>query len=57
MMKSGANRLWTKMLEYKKIELERLLEVELPSPGDSHMIGHVPPNMGAGGNRTFLRYI
>ncbi len=36
MMKSGANRLWSKMLDYKKSELQRLLQVELPSPGENH---------------------
>lgn len=32
MMKSGANRLWSKMLEYKRETLEQILSVELPTP-------------------------
>lgn len=32
MMKSGANRLWTKMLEYKRKELEQILSTDLPTP-------------------------
>lgn len=62
MMKSGANRLWTKMLEYKKPELQRLLQVELPSPGENHrekFSGQIPPVPGlpSMGNKTFLRYV
>ena len=57
MMKSGANRLWTKMLEYKKAELERLLRVDLPSPADNHtaIVGQLSPHLPSVGNRTFLR--
>ena len=58
MMKSGANRLWTKMLEYKKPELERLLEVDLPSPGDNHREMFAGQHMQVTlpqGNKTFLR--
>ena len=59
MMKSGANRLWTKMLEYKKEELARLLQVDLPSPGDNHhsrevLVGHQLPHQFTG-NKTFLK--
>ena len=32
MMKSGANRLWNKMLEYKHEPLEQILSVDLPMP-------------------------
>ena len=32
MMKSGANRLWNKMLEYKHEALEQILAVDLPMP-------------------------
>lgn len=35
MMKSGANRLWTKMLEYKRKELEQILSTELPTPNSN----------------------
>lgn len=60
MMKSGANRLWTKMLEYKKADLERLLQVDLPSPADNHrdaaMVGRIPPpHLPGQGNKTFLK--
>lgn len=62
MMKSGANRLWTKMLEYKREDLQRLLSVDLPLPSDTHretLLGRVPSShMIAGGmvaNKTFLR--
>ncbi len=63
MMKSGANRLWTKMLEYKKADLDRLLQVELPSPGDNHhnreaLVGHqIPRQSFSTGNKTFLRHV
>ena len=65
MMKSGANRLWIKMLEYKKTDLQRLFQVELPTPGDNHhqhrggaLAAHLPPQVpGIGGNKTFLRYV
>ena len=30
MMKSGANRLWSKMLEYKREALEQIIGIELP---------------------------
>ena len=36
MMKSGANRLWTKMLEYKRKELEQILSTELPTSKNSN---------------------
>ena len=62
MMKSGANRLWTKMLEYKREELQRLLSTELPSPSDSHrerFLAHVPsPHLiftGVVANKNLLR--
>ena len=59
MMKSGANRLWTKMLEYKKADLERLLHVELPSPGDNHhrdaLASHMQQYHPSMGNKTFLK--
>lgn len=62
MMKSGANRLWTKMLEYKRVELQRLLSVVLPSPTDTNretFLGHVTTShlmpSGTMGNKTFLR--
>ena len=58
MMKSGANRLWTKMLEFKKADLQRLLQVDLPSPGENHrdrVSTHIPPMPGGTGNKTFLR--
>ena len=32
MMKSGANKLWNKMLEYKHEELEQILSVDFPMP-------------------------
>ena len=32
MMKSGANRLWSKMLEYKREQLEQILSTEFPPP-------------------------
>lgn len=65
MMKSGANRLWIKMLEYRKMDLQRLFQVELPSPGGNHhqyrggaLAAHLPPQApGVGGNKTFLRYV
>ena len=62
MMKSGANRLWTKMLEYKRVELQRLLCLELPSPLDTHreaFLGHVASAqivLGGGvPNKNYLR--
>ena len=36
MMKSGANRLWNKMLEYKHESLEQILSTELPMPKSPH---------------------
>ena len=32
MMKSGANRLWSKMLEYKRKQLEQILSTKFPAP-------------------------
>ena len=37
MMKSGANRLWNKMLEYKHEALEQILSVKLPMPKSTHL--------------------
>lgn len=64
MMKSGANRLWTKMLEFKRVDLQRLLAVDLPSPSDTHrdpILGHlassshhIMPGVVVA-NKTFLR--
>ena len=36
-MKSGANRLWNKMLEYKHEALEQILSVKLPMPKSTHL--------------------
>ena len=62
MMKSGANRLWTKMLEFKKDDLQRLLGVDLPAPSESHrdtlMSSLSSQQVMAGvvyANKTFLR--
>ena len=57
MMKSGANRLWTKMLEYKQKELEQILSTDLPTPSknpnrDALTLPGVP--VGAA-NSTYLR--
>ncbi len=65
MMKSGANRLWTKMLEYKKFDLQRLLNVDLPAPSESHrdtLMGSLPgQHVKTAGvvlaNKTFLRLV
>ena len=52
MMKSGANRLWTKMLEYKRKELEQILSVELPTPKNSN---RDPLPLPGGPINTYLR--
>jgi len=62
MMKGGANRLWTKMLEFKRNELQRLLGVDLPAPSESHrdtLMGSLGAHAAMVGvvlaNKTFLR--
>ena len=45
MMKSGANRLWNKMLEYKHEALEQILSVELPMPKLPHQDTTAMPEM------------
>ena len=58
MMKSGANRLWTKMLEYKRKELEQILSTELPIPTNSNrdaLTLSLPGGPMAASNSPYLR--
>ena len=55
MMKSGANRLWTKMLEYKRRELEHILSAELPTPNSNREALPFPGGPMAATNSAYLR--
>ena len=57
MMKSGANRLWTKMLEYKRKELEQILSTELPTPNSNRetLSLSLPGGPMAATNSAYLR--
>ena len=58
MMKSGANRLWTKMLEYKRKELEQILSAELPIPKNSNREAlPLPGGPVSTINSSYLRYV
>ncbi len=46
MMKSGANRLWSKMLEYKREALEQFLSIELPAPKTTSTLVSEADQMG-----------
>ena len=50
MMKSGANRLWSKMLEYKREQLEQILSTEFPVPPSTASVVRdtSKDNMGVG---------
>ena len=57
MMKSGANRLWTKMLEYKRKELEQILSTELPTPNSNReaLPLPLPGGLMASASSAYLR--
>ena len=58
MMKSGANRLWTKMLEYKRKDLEQILSTDLPTPTNSNRNVLLLPGAGgpiSTGNSIYLK--
>ena len=50
MMKSGANRLWNKMLEHKREQLEQILSTEFPAPPSTASVVRdtTKDNMGVG---------